>query len=149
MARCSPRSLSRSLYLLTEDVLKPLVNEPYAAYPSGRTTGAFALIAIISVLLAQPPRWMPQRGRMSRRRRSRRSGRMRSSGVAAVGLNDHHFTDTVGGATVGTGVVLTATFLLDLPVVRKLLALAYPSPRHSAARARETECGTPADASQR
>jgi membrane-associated phospholipid phosphatase len=124
--------------LLTEDVLKPLVNESYAAYPSGRTTGAFALIAIISVLLAQPSRWMPHR--------DRRIAVVAAAVligcavcVATVGLGDHHFTDTVGGAAVGTGVVLTATFLLDLPVVRSLLALAYPGLRRAAVRAQEAE----------
>ncbi len=117
--------------VLTEKVLKPLVHESYSAYPSGRATGAFALIAILAVLLAHPSR-------------SKSRSRWRIAVVAAaalvgcavcvatVGLNDHHFTDTVGGAAVGTGVVLTVTLLLDLPVVRKLMAFAYPRQRRSA-----------------
>src|SRR5271165_7132989 len=80
--------------VLTEKVLKPLVHESYSAYPSGRTTEAFALIAILAVLLAHPSR--PA---------SRSIWRIAVSAaavlvgcavcVATVGLNDHHFTDTV------------------------------------------------------
>ncbi len=117
--------------VLTEKVLKPLVHEAGAAYPSGRTTEAFALIAILAVLLAHPSE--------SKRRSGWRIAVAATAllvgcavCVATVGLNDHRFTDTVGGAAVGIGVVLTVTFLLDLPVVRNLLALAYPSLRRSA-----------------
>ncbi len=113
---------------LTEKVLKPLVHESYSAYPSGRTTGAFALIAIMAVLMARPSRWRP--GRAWRVALATTAGVVGCAVcVATVGLNDHHFTDTVGGAAVGTGVVLAAALLLDLPGVRKLLALAHPSRR--------------------
>lgn len=120
--------------VLTEKVLKPLVHESYAAYPSGRATGAFALITIVAVLLARPSRSTLQSGwRLSVVAASLLVGC--AVCVAAVGLNDHHFTDTVGGAAVGTGVVLTTTFLLDLPVVRNKLALAYASLRRFAVQA--------------
>jgi membrane-associated phospholipid phosphatase len=120
--------------VLTENVLKPLVHESYSAYPSGRTTGAFALITIVAVLLARRSRWMPSSGwRLAVVGASVLVGC--AVCVAAVGLNDHHFTDTVGGAAVGTGVVLTTTFLLDLPEVRNRLALACPSLRRFAVQA--------------
>jgi|SRR5580692_9961978 membrane-associated phospholipid phosphatase len=128
--------------VLTENLLKPLVDESYSAYPSGRSTAAFALITIVAVLLAQPSRSMPWSGW--------RLGVVAASVllgcavcVAAVGLNDHHFTDTVGGATVGTGVVLTTSFLLDLPIVRNQIALVCPSLRRFAAQARgRTRCAS-------
>ena len=44
--------------------------------------------------------------------------------IAVIGLGEHHVIDTVGGAAVGIAVVLTATFLLDLPASRRLLELA-------------------------
>jgi hypothetical protein len=44
--------------------------------------------------------------------------------IAVVALGEHRVIDTVGGAAVGISVVLTATFLLDLPVSRRVLELA-------------------------
>jgi membrane-associated phospholipid phosphatase len=109
----------------TEKVLKPLASHlyAYAGYPSGHTTSSFALIATAAVLLASPPGGT-----------SRRAWRVVivaiavligcAISLAVIGLGDHHFTDTVGGAAVGVGVVLAATFLLDLPVSRSLLGRA-------------------------
>jgi membrane-associated phospholipid phosphatase len=34
--------------------------------------------------------------------------------VGVIGLRWHYFTDTVGGAALGTGTVLTLAFLIDL-----------------------------------
>ena len=117
----------------TEKVLKPLAGHlyPYASYPSGHTTSFFALIATAAVLLVGPP-----------------AGRVRAAlriaiiviavliggaiGLAVVALGDHRVIDTVGGAAAGTAVVLTGTFLLDLPVSRSLLGLGWLT-RHPSA----------------
>jgi hypothetical protein len=110
----------------TEKVLKPLAGHlyPYAGYPSGHTASFFALVATVAVLLARPPA-------------SRAGSAVRVAivavavligcaiGLAVIGLGDHRFIDTVGGAATGVAVVLTATFLLDLPVCRSVLGLAW------------------------
>jgi undecaprenyl-diphosphatase len=93
----------------------------YPDYPSGHTTVVFAMAVSIAVLLVSP-----------------RSGRppiaVRAAivvivglagcavGVAMIGLNFHYFSDTIGGAAVGTGVVLAATFLLDSHRMRERLS---------------------------
>ena len=108
---------------LTEFVLKPLIDRTLdgdLSYPSGHTTGLFALAAAIAVMMVAP-----------------RSGRPRPAvriaavvaailigsavGLAMVGQSYHYFTDTVAGAAVGTGVVIGLAFLLDLPQVRRWL----------------------------
>ena len=108
---------------LTELVLKPVVHRTitgYLAYPSGHTTGLFALASAIAVVMLAP-----------------RSGRPHPAvriavigaavvvasavGIAMIGLQYHYFTDTVAGAAVGTGVVIGVAFLLDLPVARRWL----------------------------
>jgi membrane-associated phospholipid phosphatase len=110
--------------VLTESVLKPLVDRTYTgflSYPSGHTTGVFALATVIAVVLLAP-----------------RSGRPRpavrvaavvaaaliasSVGLAMVGQRFHYFTDTIAGAAVGIGVVIGVAFLLDLPVLRRWLS---------------------------
>src|SRR5262249_46311921 len=106
-----------------ELVLKPLVHRTitgWLAYPSGHTTGLFALAAAIAVVMLAP-----------------RSGRPHPAvriaviaaavvvasvvGVAMIGLRFHYFTDTGAGASVGTGVILGLAFVLDLPVARRRL----------------------------
>jgi membrane-associated phospholipid phosphatase len=113
----------------TEKVLKPLAGHlySYSTYPSGHTTSFFALIATTAVLLAGPPS-----GKTPRMPRALRVTIVAAAvfvgcaiGIAVIGLGDHHFTDTVGGAAVGIAVVLTATFLLDLPFCRILLGLTW------------------------
>jgi len=120
----------------TEKVLKPLAGHlyPYASYPSGHTTSFFALVATTAVLLAGP-----QSGKTPRPSRILRVAIVAAAvlvgcavGVAVIGLGDHRFIDTVGGAAVGIAVVLTGTFMLDLPVSRSLLALAWPARRPAA-----------------
>lgn len=114
----------------TEKVLKPLAGHlyPYASYPSGHTTGFFALIATTAVLLAAPPSGKaPRTLRVAIVVTAVLVGCAIS--LAVIGLGDHHFIDTVGGAAVGITVVLITTFLLDLPVTRSLLGLAWPARR--------------------
>jgi membrane-associated phospholipid phosphatase len=109
----------------TEKVLKPLAGHlySYAAYPSGHATGVFAMIATAAVLLAGAP---AARVRPTARITIVAVAVLIGCGVsvAVIGLGEHHVIDTVGGAAVGIAVVLTATFLLDLPVSRRLLELA-------------------------
>jgi len=114
----------------TEKVLKPLAGHLYlySSYPSGHTTSFFALIATTAVLLAAPP---PS----ERTRRIPRTLQLTivaaavlvgcAVGIAVIGLGDHHFTDTVGGAAVGIAVVLAGAFLLDMPFCRSLLGLSW------------------------
>ena len=114
----------------TEKVLKPLADHlyAYASYPSGHTTGIFALITTTTVLLAGSPR--------ENVRPLVRIAIIATAvligcavGLAVVALSDHRFIDAVGGAAVGVAVTVTAAFLLDLPVSRRLLRLAQPGPR--------------------
>jgi membrane-associated phospholipid phosphatase len=115
----------------TEKVLKPLASHlfVYAGYPSGRTTSYFALVATTAVLLARAPG-----GKTPLTLRTLRVTVVAAAVlvgcavcVAVVALGDHRFIDTVGGAGVGIAVVLTATFVLDLPVSRRLLGLVSPT----------------------
>jgi len=118
----------------TEEVLKPLAEHlyVYAGYPSGHTTSFFALIMTVAVLLSGLP--------ASRAKATIQIVIIATAvligcaiSLAVVALGDHHFIDTVGGAAVGIVVVLTVTFVLDLPVSRSLLGLAWASRRPPAA----------------
>jgi undecaprenyl-diphosphatase len=100
---------------LTEFVFKPLTDRTltgWLSYPSGHATGMFALAAVGWMLLANPAG-------------QRRPGAVRlmvASGafllaaavsVAMVSLGFHYFTDTIGGAAVGTATVLVSAFVID------------------------------------
>ena len=108
---------------MTEFVLKPLVDRTLdgdLSYPSGHTTGLFALAAAIAVLMVAPRSGRPRPGvRVAAVAAAVIIGS--AVGLAMVGQNYHYFTDTVGGAAVGTGVVIGLAFLLDLPKVRRWL----------------------------
>ncbi|MGH3189300.1 MAG: phosphatase PAP2 family protein [Streptosporangiaceae bacterium] len=96
---------------LTEYVLKPYVGGALGqGFPSGHATSMFALAAICAVLLAA----------------SAHPGRALSAvlillalllaaavAAAMVAVRAHTFTDVVGGAAVGTGVVLACALTLD------------------------------------
>jgi membrane-associated phospholipid phosphatase len=108
---------------LTEFVLKPLVHRTingFLTYPSGHTTGLFALAAALAVVLLAP---RGERPRPAVRIAAVAAAVVIASavGVAMVGQNFHYFTDTVAGAAVGTGVVTGVAFLLDLPAARRWL----------------------------
>jgi membrane-associated phospholipid phosphatase len=108
---------------LTEFVLKPLVHETIRGsltYPSGHTTSLFTLIAVAGVLMLNPPRQRPRPGvRLLLMLGLVIVGCVVA--VALIGLQYHYFTDTVAGAAWGTCVALTATFLFDMPGVRRRL----------------------------
>jgi membrane-associated phospholipid phosphatase len=107
---------------LTEFVLKPLVHrtitvDHFLTYPSGHTTGLFALSTALAVVLLSP--------RTARPGAAIRIGVVAVAvvvsclvGMAMIGLDFHYFTDTIGGAAVGTGTVLGAAFLLDVDRIR-------------------------------
>ena len=120
--------------LLTEYVVKPAVGRTLGGnlvYPSGHTGAAVTLATVIVVLLLNPSR-----------REFRRSVKVAVvAGVALVGsavavamiaLHAHYFTDTIGGAALAIGVVLTTTFLLDTESVRRRLRVSsrsdHPAP---------------------
>ncbi len=100
---------------LTENLLKPLFDrtaQGHLEFPSGHSTGAFAMAAVSVVLLLGPlrPR-LPD----TLRQFLAVAVALTAAGVAVavVALDFHYFTDTVAGAAVGTGVVLAIALLLD------------------------------------
>ena len=117
--------------ILIDFVLKPVVGRTlggYPVYPSGHTGRAFALAAVIVVLTLNP-----------QRRKLRRTVKVAVAAAAAlvgsavavamIGLHAHYFTDTVGGAALAIGVVLTTTFLLDTERLRSRMRIAGPGQR--------------------
>jgi membrane-associated phospholipid phosphatase len=101
--------------VLTEFALKPLVGRTLAgalSFPSGHATRVFALATAFAVLLAHPfhprlPAFVPLLLALA--------GLLIASaiGAALVGVGAHYVTDTVGGAAVGTAVVLATALILD------------------------------------
>ena len=99
--------------VLTELVLKPLVGRHIGlaySFPSGHTTGAFAIAVTAAVLIFDSRGIQP----------SLRVGlSVLSLGLAAcvaaavVGLGYHYATDTIGGFCVALGVVLGVAVLID------------------------------------
>jgi membrane-associated phospholipid phosphatase len=102
---------------ITELVLKPLVHRTLAgalSFPSGHATAVFALAgALVIVIAGLPGAVLPRAARVLLA-----AGAVGTAGAVAagvVGIHAHYATDTVGGAAVGTAVVLTTALLLDLP----------------------------------
>jgi membrane-associated phospholipid phosphatase len=114
---------------LDEKLLKPLFHRAdlgFLSYPSGHTTAVVTLGAVATVLLAFPS---PRSARPVLRRVliPVAAGLIGCAvAVALIGLRWHYFSDTVGGAAVAIGTVSGLTLLLDLPVVRRLLARVAP-----------------------
>jgi len=101
--------------LLTERVLKPLIDrtaQGHLEFPSGHATATFALAAVCAVLLAAPPRLrLPGAFRLCLALAAILIAGAVATAVIALGY--HYFTDTVGGAAVGTAVVLATAFIVD------------------------------------
>lgn len=105
---------------VAEFVLKPLINRRIndaLSFPSGHTTGAVAVAAVIIVALLGPsrPRW-PAAARYA-------LSALALLGAAAiatalVGSGYHYSTDTLGGFCVAVGVVLAVAWLIDAVSVR-------------------------------
>jgi membrane-associated phospholipid phosphatase len=99
---------------LTEYVLKPYVGRAIGqSFPSGHATSMFALAAICTVLLVNPPRRrVPEVVRLMLVLMALLLAAAVAAAMVAIGA--HYFTDAVAGAAVGTGVVLACAFTLDL-----------------------------------
>lgn len=100
---------------ITELILKPLIDRTLMgdlSFPSGHETRVFALATAFAVLLANPawPR-IPAAVRLFLAAVVVLAAC--AVAVALVGLGHHYFTDTVGGAAVGTAVVLATALVLD------------------------------------
>jgi undecaprenyl-diphosphatase len=106
---------------LTELLLKPVIGrtiEGAFSFPSGRATGAFSIAAALAVLLIDPAR--PRRPAALRVLVSVAAVLLAAAvAVAAIALRFHYFTDTVGGAAVGTGTVLATALILDRLAARR------------------------------
>ena len=103
---------------LTEYLLKPYVGVLLGqSFPSGHATSMFALAAVCSVLLADPPgRRVPGAVRLLLMLMALLLAAAVAAAMVAIGA--HVFTDAVAGAAVGTGVVLACALTLDLSASR-------------------------------
>jgi len=103
---------------LTEYVLKPYVGTIInQAFPSGHSTSSFALAAAFAILIADPLyRRVPGPLRLLLVLLAQLVAASVAAAMIAIGA--HTFTDAVGGAAVGTGVVLACALTLDLAVRR-------------------------------
>jgi undecaprenyl-diphosphatase len=121
---------------LTEFVLKPLFARPQmsGAFPSGHTTAAFAVATVVAVLLATPDNRISGIWRLAIGLAALLAAA--AVGIAVIGLGIHTTVDAIGGAAVGGGVALSVAVLLDLPLPRRLLALAVEALRVMARRFR-------------
>lgn len=100
---------------ISDLILKPLTGRTLMgdlSFPSGHETRVFALAAAFAVLMASPvwPR-IPASARLCLAAAVLLTAC--AVAVALVGLDRHYFTDTIGGAAVGTAVVLTTALILD------------------------------------
>ena len=103
-------------HALTERILKPLVGRTLpggtASFPSGHEARVFTLAAALAVLLVGPLR--PSVPGIIRLLLALAALAIAGAvAIALVGKGAHYFTDTVGGAAVGTAVVLATAFFLD------------------------------------
>jgi undecaprenyl-diphosphatase len=105
--------------VLTEVILKPLVGRHIGlaySFPSGHTTGAFAIAVTAAVLLF---------GERGLRLPFRIALVVLSFGLAAgvaasvIGLGFHYTTDTIGGFCVALGAVLGVAMLIDVVAGRR------------------------------
>jgi len=105
---------------LCDSLIKPLVHRSDLAYPSGHVTSISALAAMLTVLLVLPPQPLIEwRARMLI---PLITGVLACGvAIAVVGLRWHFFTDTIGGAALGTGTVCALALVLDLPAVSRRL----------------------------
>ena len=81
-------------------------------YPSGHTTTAFALGAVVMILMLGPSRRvLPFAVRLA----ITLAAMLTACAVplAVIGLNWHYFTDTLAGAAVGVGTVVGVSLVLD------------------------------------
>ena len=100
---------------LAELVLKPLVGRTLLgalSFPSGTEARVFAVAAVFAVLMADPVRpRIPAAVRLAAAVAVLLAAV--AVGVAIVALNQHYFTDILGGAAVGTAAALATAIILD------------------------------------
>jgi undecaprenyl-diphosphatase len=111
--------------VLAEHIIKPLVGRTLTSgalsFPSGHETRVFAVAAALAVLFTGPLRaHAPTVVRLLLALAVLTA--VGAVAVALVGEGAHYFTDTVGGAAVGTAVVLVTALTLDW-----LMALPRPA----------------------
>jgi membrane-associated phospholipid phosphatase len=103
---------------VAELVLKPLVGRTLLgalSFPSGTEARVFAVAAVFAVLMADPVRpRIPAVVRLALAVAVLLAAV--AVAVALVVLDQHYFTDTVGGAAVGTAVALATALVLDRAV---------------------------------
>jgi undecaprenyl-diphosphatase len=100
---------------VAELVLKPRVGRTLMgalSFPSGTETRVFAVAAVFAVLMADPVRpRIPAAVRLVLAVAVLLAAV--AVAVAVVALDQHYFTDTVGGAAVGAAVALATALILD------------------------------------
>jgi membrane-associated phospholipid phosphatase len=103
---------------ITELVLKPLIGRTSWGnpFPSGHVTSVVALATAIAVLVVGTHARTPRLLRLVLVFTAFLIAAAVAVGV--IGANMHHFTDTVGGAAVGTGTVLLTALVLDVLIRR-------------------------------
>ncbi|MGH3275853.1 MAG: phosphatase PAP2 family protein [Streptosporangiaceae bacterium] len=122
---------------LADGVLKPLTDRTSngsLSYPSGHTTAVTAMVVIVIVVLtgpARPPlpaalRWLLSAVLLAL---------VPAEAAALVIAHFHYFTDTIGGAGLGAGVVLLTALALDAAAVRVVARRARPDPAATSASA--------------
>jgi membrane-associated phospholipid phosphatase len=81
-------------------------------YPSGHTATAFALAAVVMILMLCPSRHvLPFGVRLVVTLAAMLAGC--AVAVAVIGLNWHYFTDTLAGAAIGVGTVVGVSLAID------------------------------------
>jgi len=115
--RSDPRSAALCLVgpalavVLTDTVLKPLVDRHSGAalaYPSGHATGAAAVATVVLFLLHRWGGW-----RITLRLAPLALALPVAMGIALVRLAFHYPTDVVGGTAMGAATVVVVAVLLD------------------------------------
>jgi membrane-associated phospholipid phosphatase len=104
--------------VLTEYILKPLVDRHIGtaqSFPSGHTTGAFAIAVTAAVLLYDEQVHMSLRVALISLSLVLAAG----TAIAVVGLGYHYTTDAVGGFCVALGAVLGVAVLIDVVADRR------------------------------
>ena len=100
---------------LTEFVLKPAIGRTSGgslSFPSGHATAMVALAGVCVLLIGHPPR--PGLTGAVRLMLAVAAALVATAVAAAmVALGRHYFTDVVGGAATGTGMVLACAVVLD------------------------------------
>lgn len=109
-------------------------------YPSGHTTGAFALAAVVTILMLSPWRHvLPLVIRLAMAIASVLTAC--AVALAVIGLYWHYFSDTLAGAAVGVDTVLAVALLLDSLIRRIPTQQSTPT----AAPAKAADAQLPAD----